>query len=114
MTLFESFLEPCVIMDKTKVPDAEGGTVNTWTPGAEIEVAFQSLTPTQQIAAQQTGAQYTDTIVTPIGVTLDEQDVIQRKASGKFYRVLSVEPETPKVATFKFSRYNVRELVSLP
>lgn len=114
MNLYETFYEPCTVINKSKVPDGEGGTVNTWTPGAAIDVAFQSLTPTQQIAAQQTGAQYTDTITTPAAVTLDEQDVFQRDKTGKYYRVLSVEQDTPRVATFKFHRYNVREMAALP
>lgn len=114
MTLYETFYEPCTIMNKSKVTDPEGGTVNTWTPGVEIKVAFQELTPTQQIAAQQTGAQYTDTVVTPISVELDEQDVFQHHANGKYYRVLSAEQPTPQVSSFKFHRYKVREMAVLP
>lgn len=114
MNLYESFYEPCTIMNKSKVPDGEGGIENAWLPGLQIEVAFTSLTPTQQIAAQQTGAQYTDTVTTPSTVTLDEQDVFQRKATGKYYRVLSMEQDTPKVASFEFHRYNVKEMAALP
>lgn len=114
MNLYETFYETCTVMNKSKVTDPEGGTINTWTPGAEIKAAFRELTPTQQIAAQQTVAQYTDTVVTPITVALDEQDIFQRPANGKYYRVLSAEQDTPQVASFKFHRYKVREMAVLP
>ena len=56
--------------------------------------------------------QYTDTITTPKGTALDAQDVFRR--GTKYYLVVSVESATPKVASFDFEQYNVRELVKLP
>lgn len=114
MNLYETFYEKCIIMNKTKIPDAEGGTKNEWTPGAEIRVAFPGLTPTQQIAAQQAAVTYSDTIVTPANVQLDTGDVVQRAESGRYYTVVGMPPATPATATFSFARYNVRELAALP
>lgn len=112
MSLYETFYEPCRIMNKVKIRDPEGGIINTWTEGEEIQVAFQGLTPTEKIAAQQATVQYTDTITTPKGTALDAQDVFRR--GTKYYLVVSVESATPKVASFDFEQYNVRELVKLP
>lgn len=114
MNLFETFYEPCTIMNKVKIRDPEGGIVNTWTEGETIEAAFPGLTPTEKIAAQQAAVQYTDTITAPVNVGLDEQDVIKRDVTGKYYIVVSIEPATPRAASFTFARYNVRELVKLP
>ena len=44
MSLYETFYEPCRIMNKVKIRDPEGGIINTWTEGEEIQVAFQGLT----------------------------------------------------------------------
>lgn len=112
MSLYESFYTAAVVMDKTKVADGVGGYVNAWTEGAEISTAFSGLTPTERIAAQQADVTYTDTIVTPVGTNLDEQDVI--KADGQYYLIMSKLPATPSVSTFQFERYNVRRLAALP
>ena len=112
MSLYEMFYSPAVVMNKTKVPDGVGGDVNAWEDGAEIKIAFSSLTPTERIAAQQADVTYTDTIVTPLNTSLDEQDII--KADGNFYLVVSKLPKTPTVSTFKFERYNARRLAALP
>lgn len=114
MSLYETFYEKCVVMDKMKKPDGEGGMINTYTPGVEFDAAFPELSPTAQLAAQQAAAQYTGTITTPANVTLDEQDVFQRTASGKYYLVVALLPAAPGVATFQFARYSVRELAALP
>lgn len=114
MSLYETFYEKCVIMDKTKVPDGEGGVINTYAPGAEFDAAFPELSPTAQVAAQQAAVQYTGTITTPANVALDEQDIFQHAASGKYYLVVAPLPAAPGVATFRFARYNVRELAGLP
>ena len=53
MSLFETFYKKCIIMDKTKQPDGEGGVINTWTDGAAFDAAFPELSPAAQIAAQQ-------------------------------------------------------------
>lgn len=112
MSLFETFYEPAVVMDKTKSSDGVGGIINKWAEGEAISVAFSGLSPLERVAAQQAAVSYTDTIVTPINVNLDEQDVI--KAHGKYYLIVSKLADTPSVASFDFKRYNVRELVSLP
>ena len=112
MSLYETFYSPAVVMNKTKGPDGVGGYVNAWEDGADIKIAFSSLTPTERIAAQQADVTYTDTIVTPLNTNLDEQDII--KADGSYYLVVSKLPKTPTVSTFKFERYNVRRLAALP
>lgn len=111
MSLFEAFYEDCTLQVKTTEADDVGGTVNAWTDGKTFSVAFPSLTPAQQIAAQQAAVQYTDTIVTP--ETLQTLDVFKR-ANGAYYQVTAIQAATPRVSTFKFNRYDVRRLEALP
>ncbi len=112
MSLYESFYEPCTIMNKVKERDPEGGIVNTWTEGIEIQVAFQDMSPVEQMAAQQATVQYTDTVITPKGTSLDEQDVF--KHGDSYFIVVGIPSAAPRVASFDFERYNVRKLVTLP
>lgn len=112
MSLFETFYEKAVLMNKTSTPSSVGGFVTTWTEGAEFDVAFSGLTPTERIAAQQASAQYSDTIVTPEAVKLSERDVF--RCGGKYYRIVGVLSSTPAVATMSFNRYTVETLQGLP
>lgn len=114
MSLFETFYKKCIIMDKTKQPDGEGGVINTWTDGAAFDAAFPELSPAAQIAAQQSAVQYSGTIVTPTNVALDEGDIFRHEESGSYYRVVGLLPKTPDTASFQFLRYNVRKLQALP
>ena len=98
-------------MSKAVEPDDVGGTVNTWAAGKTFTAAFPTLTPAQQTAAQQATVKYTDTIVT--AETLSARDIFQR-ADGAYYLVIAAQTATPKVATFKFNRYDVRRLEELP
>lgn len=111
MSLIETFYEDCTLQIKTSEADGVGGTINTWTDGKVFPAAFPSLTPAQQIAAQQATAQYTDTIVTQ--EVLQERDIFKR-ISGAYYQVIAIEAATPKVSTFKFNRYDVKKLEVLP
>lgn len=112
MSLYETFYEKAVLMDKVSTPSSVGGFNTTWTEGAEFEVAFSGLTPMERIAAQQSSAQYSDTIITPGNATLSERDVF--KVNGKYFRVIGVLSSTPAVSTMNFNRYTVETLAGLP
>ena len=112
MSLYETFYETAVIMDRKTTPSPVGGFISGWTEGAAFQVAFTGLTPTEKIAAQQAAVQYSDTIVTPANTGLAERDVFKLKE--KYYRIIGVLPATPKVASFAFERYTVETLAGLP
>lgn len=112
MSLYETFYETAVLMDRKTTASPVGGFISGWTEGAEFQAAFTGLTPTEKIAAQQAAVQYSDTIVTPINTGLAERDVF--KFNEKYYRVIGKLPTTPKVASFSFERYTVESLAGLP
>lgn len=102
MLLYDS-MEPCYIMDKTRVSDGEGGFITTWTEGAEIQAAITlNSAPTQIIAAAQVNAgQYI--IITPKNAPLVFHDVIKRVSDGKVFRITadSKDTQTPSMASFQ-------------
>lgn len=102
--LYETFMEPCVIVERKRVPDGEGGFSVSWTDGAEIEAAIVMDSSTQARAAEHDGMTSVYTITTRPTATLDYHDVIKRLSDGRIFRVTSdsADKTTPSVATFQF------------
>lgn len=89
MNLIDKMMTACVIMNKTKVSDGEGGTINTWTEGAEIKAAITTDSTMQARIAEKEGVTSLYTITTKKTVSLEFHDVIKRKSDGKIFRVTS-------------------------
>ena len=54
MSLMDDFTSACVILDKKRVPDGEGGFTITWTEGAKFMAAIVLNTSIEARAAGQT------------------------------------------------------------
>lgn len=102
--LFETFMEPCVLMERKRVPDGEGGFVVSWTEGAEIEAAIIMDNSTEARAAEHDGMTSVYTVTTRPTAALDYHDVIKRLSDGRIFRITSDSSDkmTPNVATFQF------------
>jgi len=102
MSLIDSFMENCIIMNKTKVSDGEGGYTTTWTEGAAIKAAITLDTTMQARIGEQQGVTSVYTITTLKTITLEYHDVIKRVSDGKIFRVTSDAGDkvSPSVASF--------------
>lgn len=89
MNLIENMMEMCVIMNKSKVSDGEGGFNTEWTEGAELLVAITHDTSINALRAEKEGVTSTYTLTTYKENALDYHDVIKRKSDGKILRVTS-------------------------
>lgn len=89
MSLVNSAMEKCNIMDKTTVPDGYGGVKAAYKEGAEIMVAFSFDSSTQARIAAQQGVNNRFTLFTKKTITLKYPDVIKRASDGKIFRVTS-------------------------
>ena len=111
MTLFEAMFEPFCYMEKTRVPDGEGGTIVTWREGAEFQgkAAFDTSIEARTGAAAGVSSLYTLTV--PKAVALEYHDVVKRLGDGKILRVTSDGDDvvTPSMATFEFLQVTAEE-----
>ena len=100
MSLYLDALEPCVIMDKTTVPDGYGGVVTVWVEGAEVEAAITPDGGVEQLIAQQRGWSGSYTVLTSKSVVFQYGDVFKRKSDNKTFRVKSdgKDNKTPQSA----------------
>ena len=111
MSLIDEFKEHCQLMEKTRVPDGEGGWTTSWTTGAEFDAAIVMDTTMQARRAEAEGMTSVYTVTTDKSLPLDFHDVFRRESDGKTFRVTSdsSDKETPDVASFQFAQVTAEE-----
>jgi hypothetical protein len=105
MSLIDAFKTPCVLMEKTRTSDGEGGWIPTWTEGPEFEAAIVLDSSTTARLAEVEGLTAVYTVTTDRNVKMDYQDALRRVSDGKTFRVTKVNDPTPSPATFQFNQY---------
>jgi hypothetical protein len=111
MSLIDDFKEPCVLMEKTRVPDGEGGFEVSWKDGADFLAAIVLNSSIEAQIAQAQGVTSLYTVTTEKNAVLSYHDVFKRKSDGQTFRVTSngSDKQTPDVATFQFSQVNAEK-----
>ena len=106
MSLIDAMMDDCVIMNKVKADDGEGGLVTRWEEGTHIKAAITFDTSMQARVANQEGVSSTFTITTNKNVVLDYHDVIKRLSDGDTFRVTSDGHDklSPAVSTLDISQ----------
>lgn len=89
MSLLESALEDCVMMDKTTQPDGYGGYISTYAEGAPFKAAIVFDTSMEARAAEKQGVTSLYTVTTSRALTLEYHDVFKRTRDNKIFRVTS-------------------------
>lgn len=89
MSLLDSAMEPCVILDKTTKKDGYGGVITTYVDGAEFEAAIVFDMSMAARTASVQGVTDLYTITTRKSVVLQYHDVFRRAKDGKIFRVTS-------------------------
>ena len=109
--LYAEMMEPFRFMEKTRVPDGEGGFITRWIEGAEFtaHAAFDSSIEARTGAAAGVSSLYT--LTAPVSTKLEYHDVVKRVRDGKFLRVTSDGDDviTPDQATFSFLQVTAEE-----
>ena len=111
--LVDEFKERCVMLNKVRASDGEGGFTTTWQDGAEFDAAIVRDTSLQARVAEKDGLTNTYTVTTSPNAPLDFHDVFRRVSDGQVFRVTSNgdDKRTPAVASFQFEQVNAEEWV---
>lgn len=109
--LMNDFVEDCILVEKTRTPDGEGGWRVTWVDGMEFKAAITYDTTLQARLAESEGMQATYTVTTEKSMKLDYHDVFRRVRDGQIFRVTSQggDKMTPKSASFQVSQVAAEE-----
>ncbi len=89
MSLLDGFSEDYVIMDKTTVPDGEGGFITQWTEGAKVSLSIAHDTSIEALRAEAEGVTSTYTFIFKKNINLSFPDVLKRLSDGQVFRVTS-------------------------
>ena len=112
MNLIEEMKEPCVLMEKNRVSDGEGGFITTWKDGAEFNAAISLITSMRAVIAERQGMSRIYTVTTDKNAMLEFHDVFRRAEDGQVFRVTSEgkDVQTPKnSAIMPFSQVTAEE-----
>lgn len=109
--LMNDFLEECVLMEKTRIPDGEGGWKTSWTDGMAFKAAITYDNTITARVAESEGMRATYTVTTEKSMPLDFHDVFRRQRDGQTFRVMSQgdDKRTPESASFQVSQVAAEE-----
>jgi hypothetical protein len=110
MALIDNMMDACVILNKAKVSDGEGGFTTEWSEGAEIRAAIvRDSTMTARIA-EKDGVTSVYTITTRKDeMELEFHDVLKRLKDGLILRVTSDHNDAPDVSTLNMCQVNAEK-----
>lgn len=111
MSLLDNAMTPCVMMDRTTVPDGSGGYIPTWTEGARFDAAFDFDTSIQARVGEVQGAKSRYTVTTRKNMILQARDVFKRLEDGKIFRATSdgTDKKTPPSARLDMRQVTAEE-----
>lgn len=106
MSLIDTMMEECVMLDKRTVSDGLGGFTTEWTEGAEFRAAVIKDSSLAARVAEKQGVTEVYTVTVDKGLQLQHHDVFRRLSDGYVFRVTSNirDSETPRVATFQIGQ----------
>lgn len=109
--LMNDYAEECTLLEKSRVPDGEGGWVVTWSDGMPFTAAITHDTTLQARVAESEGMRSTYTVTTDRSMPLEFHDVFRRESDGQVFRVTSdgTDKRTPDRASFAVSQVNAEE-----
>lgn len=104
--LIKSAMVSCIMIEKHRVPDGQGGTTSKYTEGAKFEAAITKNKTLDAVRAEKEGVTELYLVTTAKGVGLDYGETFKRMSDGAKFRVTSnaKDSETPKAASFAFER----------
>lgn len=115
MSLLDDFARPCVLLEKSRVPDGAGGWVTEWAEGAEF-LNYQALdTSMEARIAEKQGVTSLYSALVDKAVPIEFNDYFKDKEMGETYRVTSnpEEKQAPKSASFTL-KYFTAERKAVP
>lgn len=109
--MYEAFNESCILLDKKRIPDGEGGFAEQWTDSVNFEAAIAFDTSMEARIGAKQGVTSRYTVTVPRGFKLEFHDVFRRLSDGKIFRVTSDGDDkvTPPSASFSFSQVTAEE-----
>ena len=113
MSLLTQAMEDVVMLEKTRVPDGEGGFTTSWADGVQFKAAINFDSSMEARTAEKAGVTSLYTVTVPLNCKLEYHDSFRRLRDGKVFRVTSDGDDkiTPASASFQFAQVTAEEYV---
>ena len=113
MSLLSQAMEDVVMLEKTRVPDGEGGFTTGWTDGVQFKAAISVDSSMEARTAEKQGVTSLYTVTVPLNCKLEYHDSFKRLRDGKVFRVTSDGDDkiTPTAASFQFAQVTAEEWI---
>lgn len=104
--LIDSMMTPCVLMEKQRTPDGEGGFYVNWSEGAAFDAAITLDQTLQARIAEKDGVTSLYTVTTRRATVLEFHDVFKRVSDGAIFRVTSngTDKQSPNVSALDIAQ----------
>ncbi len=113
MSLLDSMMEKCTILNHIRVDDPYGSVVETWTEGATFDATIIKNSTTEAMIAERQGVTEIFTVVVKKGMSLDYHDAFKRNSDGQIFRITSnlTDSEAPDSSTVKIAKVTAEKWV---
>lgn len=111
MSLLTEAMTECILLNKVRTPDGEGGFITQWTDGGAFKAAITFDASMQARIGEQAGVTSRYTVTTQKNITLEYHDVFRRETDKKIFRVTSDGDDkfTPASATLNMRQMTAEE-----
>lgn len=109
--LYQEMYTDCVMLDRSIVPDGEGGYISRFTEGAAFSCAIVRDDSSTALVAQAQGLNNLYTVTVDKGMPLEFHDVFRRISDGQVFRVTSNadDKQAPARATMQIAQVTAEE-----
>ena len=106
MSLLDSMMDQCMMLDKVSVSDGMGGFTWTWTEGATYSATIVKNGDAETRVAEVNGAAEQFTVIVNRGITLEYHDVFKRLRDNSVFRVTgrTMDNEAPDASTVQIAK----------
>lgn len=113
LSLLESMMEECRIINHIREDDPYGSVTDTWSDGAKFDATIIKNSTTEATIAEKQGITEIFTVVTRKGFELDYHDVFRRLSDGQIFRVTSMTKDSaaPEASTVKIAKVTAEKWV---
>lgn len=113
MSLLDSMMEKCIILNHIRQDDPYGSIVETWTDGASFDATIIKNSTTEAMIAERQGINELFTVVVKKGISLEYHDAFRRVSDGQIFRVTSsvTDSAAPDASTVKIAKITAEKWV---
>lgn len=111
MSLLDDAMTECVLFDRRRVPDGEGGFVVSYVETANFMAAITFDSSMEARIAGKSGVTSLYTVTLDKSVPIEYHDVFKRLSDGKIFRATSDggDKKTPTAASFQIQQITAEE-----